>query len=99
MRPIEVEFAGIDRQADGDHAATAADRDLLDIALRRLDASWRAVVVLHYYLGVPLPEVATTLGIPLGTAKSRLHRSLLAMRDEMTVGHGALEDVREGQPA
>jgi len=35
---------------------------------------------LHYYLGVPLPEAAVTLGIPIGTAKSRLHRSLAAMR-------------------
>ena len=57
-----------------------ADRDLLDMALRRLDPEWRAVVVLHYYLGVPLPEAAVTLGIPIGTAKSRLHRSLAAMR-------------------
>ena len=50
------------------------------MALRRLDPEWRAVVVLHYYLGMPLPEAAVTLGIPLGTAKSRLHRSLAAMR-------------------
>ena len=52
----------------------------LDVALRRLDPEWRAVVVLHYFLGMPLPDVAATLGIPLGTAKSRLHRSLTAMR-------------------
>jgi RNA polymerase sigma-70 factor (ECF subfamily) len=53
---------------------------MLDHALRRLDPEWRAVVVLHYFLGMPLPDVATTLGIPTGTAKSRLHRSLAAMR-------------------
>ena len=35
---------------------------------------------MHYFLGMPLPDVASTLGIPLGTAKSRLHRSLGAMR-------------------
>jgi len=56
------------------------DRDQLDVALRRLDPEWRAVVVLHYFLGMPLPDVAATMGIPLGTAKSRLHRSLAAMR-------------------
>ena len=59
-----------------DIASLIADRDLLDGALRRLRPEWRAVVVLHYYLGMPLPEVAAALGIPVGTAKSRHHRSL-----------------------
>ena len=40
----------------------------------------RAVVALHYLLGMPLPDVAASLGIPLGTAKSRLHHALAAMR-------------------
>jgi len=79
-RPIEVELSPADGPPTGDIASVIADHELLDIALRRLDPEWRAVVVLHYYLGLPLPEVAATLGIPLGTAKSRLHRSLLAMR-------------------
>ncbi|MEX1168849.1 MAG: RNA polymerase sigma factor [Chloroflexota bacterium] len=79
-RPIEVELTPIDGPAIGDIAATIADREMLDLALRRLDPEWRAVVVLHYFLGMPLPDVAATLGIPLGTAKSRLHRSLAAMR-------------------
>jgi RNA polymerase sigma-70 factor (ECF subfamily) len=38
------------------------------------------VVALHYLLGMPLPDVAAALGIPLGTAKSRLHHALAAMR-------------------
>ena len=52
----------------------------MDRALARLDPGHRAVVALHYLLGMPLPEVAASLGIPLGTAKSRLHYSLAAMR-------------------
>ncbi len=63
-----------------DATALFADRELLDLALRRLQPEWRAVVVLHYYLGMPLPEVASVLGIPIGTAKSRHHRSLQALR-------------------
>ena len=40
----------------------------------------RAIVVLHYFLGLPLTDVAATLGIPVGTVKSRLHRALGEMR-------------------
>jgi RNA polymerase sigma-70 factor (ECF subfamily) len=79
-RAIEVELTPIDGPPVGDIATVVADRELLDMALKRLDPEWRAVVVLYYYLGMPLPEVAATMGIPLGTAKSRLHRSLAAMR-------------------
>jgi RNA polymerase sigma-70 factor (ECF subfamily) len=63
-----------------DFASHVVNRELIDDALRRLDPTWRAVVVLHYVLGMPLPEAASVLGIPLGTAKSRLHRSLGLMR-------------------
>lgn len=79
-RPIEVELTPIDGPAGGDISSAIADREVLDEALRHLDPEWRAVVVLHYFLGMPLSDVASTLGIPLGTAKSRLHRSLGAMR-------------------
>ena len=89
-RPIEVELTPIHGPAIGDIASAIADRELLEHALGRLDPERRAVVVLHYFLGMPLPDVAATLGIPLGTAKSRLHRSLVAMRaaiviEDMTV--------------
>ena len=93
-RPMEVELTAIDGPATSDVAATIADREQLDQALRRLDPEWRAVVVLHYYLGMPLPDVAAALGIPLGTAKSRLHRSLAAMR----VTIGAKEPVPAAVP-
>lgn len=79
-RAIEVDLTPIDVATGADFTSTIADRDLVEEALRHLDPEWRAVVVLHYFLGMPLPEVARSLGIPLGTAKSRLHRSLLTMR-------------------
>jgi RNA polymerase sigma-70 factor (ECF subfamily) len=63
-----------------DMAGELADRDMLEEALARLDPGHRAVVVLHYFLGMPLPEVAAAIGIPLGTAKSRLHYALAAMK-------------------
>jgi RNA polymerase sigma-70 factor (ECF subfamily) len=79
-RPIEVALTPTDAPITHDHAGTLADRELVDAALRRLDPGHRAVVALHYLLGMPLPDVAVSLGIPLGTAKSRLHHALAAMR-------------------
>ncbi len=85
-RAIEVELSPIDPPATSDFTGALADRELVDQALRRLDPGHRAVVALHYLLGMPLPEVAAALGIPLGTAKSRLHYSLAAMRANVSPG-------------
>ena len=79
-RPLEVELLPIDGPSVADMSAVIADRDLLETGLRSLPPEQRAVIVLHYFLGMPLPDVAATLRIPLGTAKSRHHRSLQAMR-------------------
>jgi RNA polymerase sigma-70 factor (ECF subfamily) len=83
-RPIEVELTPIHAPAVSDVSSALADRDQVDAVLRHLDERGRAIVVLHYYLGMPLTEVATTLGIPTGTVKSRLHRALEDMRFAMT---------------
>ncbi len=87
-RVIEVELKPIDPAAPHDVAGMLADRDLLDHALARLDPGHRAVVALHYLLGMPQSEVARTLGIPLGTVKSRLHYALAAMRTTVTAESG-----------
>jgi RNA polymerase sigma factor (sigma-70 family) len=49
-------------------------------ALRQLSPEHREVLVLHYYLDLPLEEVAAIAGIPVGTAKSRINRGIAAMR-------------------
>ena len=67
-------------------AGSVADRDLVDQAMRRLGQDERAVVVLHYFLGMPLTDVAAALGIPTGTVKSRLHRALGEMRTTVVSG-------------
>jgi len=64
----------------GDGAGQLADRDELERGFRRLSVDHRAVVVLHHYAGLSLPEVAETLGIPHGTAKSRYHYAMAALR-------------------
>ena len=79
-RPLEVELLPIDQPIMTDTAASLADRDEIERGFRRLAPEQRAVIVLHYYLGMPMPDVAAAMGIPLGTAQSRLHYALVAMR-------------------
>ena len=55
-------------------------RDQLERGLSRLSTEQRAVVVLVYYLDLPLADAAQALGIPLGTTKSRLNRATSALR-------------------
>lgn len=50
-----------------------ARREVLEAAFERLDADARALLVLHHLGELPLAEIAARLGIPVGTAKSRLH--------------------------
>ncbi len=57
-----------------------ADRDQLERGFRRLSIDHRTVVVLHHYLDLPLERVAEILGIPTGTAHSRLHHAMRALR-------------------
>lgn len=57
-----------------------ADRDRLERGFRRLTADQRAVLVLQHYVGLSLAEIADVLGIPIGTAGSRLHHASRALR-------------------
>lgn len=69
-----------DQQIDPDVAHSVAARDELEGAFRTLSPERRAVVVLHHHLGYPLTEIADTLGIPVGTARSRLHYAVRQLR-------------------
>ena len=63
-----------------DEYLTVEVREQLEHAFRRLTVEQRAVLVFHHYLGLPLPEVAERLGVPLGTVKSRMHHAKRALR-------------------
>jgi RNA polymerase sigma-70 factor (ECF subfamily) len=56
------------------------DRDQLERGFRRLSLEHRAVVVLHHYLDWPLEQIAETLGVPIGTVRSRLHHAMRGLR-------------------
>ncbi|MCC6832959.1 MAG: RNA polymerase sigma factor [Thermoleophilia bacterium] len=83
------------REAPLDDAASLPAGDAPEVpdpalarALRALGPDRRAVVVLHFWLGHPLPEVAEILGVPQGTVHSRLSRALTQLRTHLEVPHG-----------
>ena len=75
-----VRVLPVDGPAGPDEIVSVADRDALDRAFRRLSIEQRSVFVLHHHLGLPLIEIADTLGIPAGTARSRLHYATGTLR-------------------
>ena len=79
-RSFEVELTPHHDAPIPDHTSRVADALYVERMLAAVDPAQRAVVVLHFYLDLTLPETAAALGIPVGTAKSRLNRALGAMR-------------------
>ena len=98
-RHLDIDITDVSNPPSiADETSAIADRDQLERAFGRLDAEERAVIVLHHYLDLPLPEVAATLRIPLGTTKSRLYRGLRQMRAALDADARPGPDIREGRP-
>jgi len=70
----------MDPGAPNDPLTWVADRDELDRAFVRLTLDQRTILALVFYRDMTLPQAAAAIGAPLGTAKSRLHRALEALR-------------------
>jgi RNA polymerase sigma-70 factor (ECF subfamily) len=89
-RVIELNVS-LDQEAmvPEDMAMSVAERDRLERRLDGLPIDHRAILVLRFYLDLPLATAAAILDIPIGTAKSRLHRGLEAMRIHMSADHEA----------
>lgn len=66
-----------------DPTLSVADRDQLERGFARLTAEHRSVVILQYYLDYSLAEIATMLGVPVGTVRSRLHYAKRELRSAL----------------
>ncbi len=81
------ETGGADSDLSAPSPAQALDALENRIALRRaisgLSPEHRQVVTLRYFAGLTVPEIARTLGVREGTAKSRLHRALAILRRQL----------------
>lgn len=87
--------------ATDDQSRVVQDRDQIERGLRRLSVDQRAVIVLSYYLDLPPAVVADSLGVPVGTVHSRLHRAMGSLRAAIEADdrpslleHGAQEVAR-----
>lgn len=73
-----------DRSASAPERLESRERDQMVLAaLGRLDAEYRAVLVMRDIEGFDYQQMADILALPLGTLKSRLFRARMALRDEL----------------
>jgi len=77
---LEISLTELHSPAVLDASISAADRDALERAFRRLDPIQRSAIALYYYLDLPVAEIAAALDMPLGSVKSTLSRSRDALR-------------------
>lgn len=72
-----------DDETPEDIMGRLSDESALKRCLKLLDAARQKIVILAYTEGLSHGEIAAKLGVPLGTVKSWLRRSLLSLRECM----------------
>jgi RNA polymerase sigma-70 factor (ECF subfamily) len=82
-RPATVQAESAEEGFDDTGLNQVLDRQLVADALKRLSPAHRAVLVEVFYGGDTVARAARQLGIPHGTARSRLHYALQALRCQL----------------
>jgi RNA polymerase sigma-70 factor (ECF subfamily) len=82
-RPVGVQLQPAEEGRDDTRLNGVLDHQIVAEALRQLSPEHRAVLVETFYQGRALAKVARQLGIPYGTARSRLHYALRALRRQL----------------
>ena len=86
VETVRLAGAGESDQGSPDPAETLdalENRLALRRAIAELSPDHRQVVALRYFAGLTVPEAARTLGVREGTVKSRLHRALAILRQQL----------------
>jgi RNA polymerase sigma-70 factor, ECF subfamily len=82
-RPVTVDAQRPEDARDDSGLDQVLDRELVSAALHHLTPAHRTVLIETFYHGGTLATVARQLGIPHGTARSRLHYALHALRQQL----------------
>ena len=82
-RPVTIPASPAEDPSNDSGLGQVLDRQLVGDALRRLSPAHRTVLVETFYRGGTTTAVARQLGIPAGTARSRLHYALEALRVQL----------------
>ncbi len=91
VRPLgDMAIAETDAEPPAVDASTSAfervhEADAIGRAFDRLREHERLILVLHYVEERPVVEIARTLGVPVGTAKWRLHAARQALEQAMEI--------------
>ena len=83
--------------ATADDSSGVIDRDRLDRAFRRLPVEQRVVTVLSHVEGLTHEEISETLGLPLGTVKSRVRYALASLRSALEADDRAPAAAQAGR--
>ena len=83
---LEFEREAEDAARPADEIEAQHDRLAIRQALTDLNPEQRQVVVLRFFAGLTVPELAQAIGAREGTVKSRLHRALGRLRDQLAAG-------------
>jgi RNA polymerase sigma-70 factor (ECF subfamily) len=82
-RRAEVSLVLLHERSVVDSTSATVEADRVDRAFRRLPLDQRVVLALQHYYDLSHVEIAETLGIPLGTVKSRVRYGVAAMRAQL----------------
>ena len=92
-RRAEVSLIHLAEHQTADTTTRFAESERIDRAFRRLPLDQRTTLVLQHQFGMTHGDIAETLGIPIGTVKSRIRYGTAAMRASLEA------DDRDGSQA
>jgi len=82
-RPAEVYDVDLDEFSTFDESDRTVSSMTVMAALRELSPPYREILLHTYFYGRTVAQAAEYLGLPLGTAKSRVYHGLRALRSQL----------------